>query len=262
MCGIAAVIGNVREGDWQETHNLMSTLLIESMERGIDATGFAAVTSSLDRPHNHKLLTAKAPQPADEFVSTNPFWATLKRMRSCSVIAHVRAATSGSPSRNSNNHPFVGRMAKRGSFSLVHNGVLSQPKETADRLSLKLNTDCDSELAEKLVSATGDYALGLHRCLTELKGSMALVLVEHNSGVIWAVRDGGRPLWIAKLRDGRRTILCSTPQIITRAVEQTLGAFHSNVASLFPMASGYVHAFMPDGRIIAPYVPSARLEAG
>lgn len=262
MCGIAAVIGNVREGDWHETHNLMGALLIESMERGVDATGFAAVTSSLDRPHRRKLLTDKAPEPADAFVSGNPFWATLRRMRCCSVVAHVRAATSGSPTFNANNHPFVASISKRESFSLVHNGIISQPQEAADRLSLKLTTDCDSEVAEKLVSASGDYALGLHRCLKELRGSMALVLVDHNTGIVWAARDSGRPLWVARLRDGRRTILCSTPQIITRAVERTLGKFNRHVDSLFPMASGFVHAFKPDGRIIAPYVPAARLEAG
>src|SRR5450432_3000373 len=97
MCGIIAVIGKVREGDWRETHALLSELLIQSTERGLDATGFAAITSSLDRPFNHRLITSKAPQPADHFVSTNPFWKTLQRTRCCSVIAHVRAATHGSP---------------------------------------------------------------------------------------------------------------------------------------------------------------------
>lgn len=262
MCGIIAMVGRVREGEWAETHSLMSNLLVASMERGIDATGFAAVTSSLDRPFNHKLLTAKAPMPADEFVATNPFWQNLKRMRCCSVIGHVRAATNGSPSDNRNNHPFIGRTAKHGGFSLVHNGVLHQPKETADRLSLKLTTDCDSELAEKLVSATGDFAMGLHKCLIELKGSMALVLVEHRSGTIWAVRDNGRPLWVCRLRAGSRTIIASTPGIISKAVAKTLGKFHNHVGNMFPMAAGFVHAFTPDGRIIAPYVPEARLDCG
>ncbi|MGA2440211.1 MAG: hypothetical protein ABSH08_04595, partial [Tepidisphaeraceae bacterium] len=198
MCGIIAVIGKVREGQWSETHALLSELLVQSMERGTDATGFSAIASSFDRPFNHRLITAKAPQPADEFVNTNPFWKALRRMRCCSVIAHVRAATSGSPSDNRTNHPFLGRTAKGGSFSLVHNGIFLEPKETADRLSLKLATDCDSELAEKLVSSTGDFAMGLYRCLTELEGSMALVLVEHRSGTVWAVRDWGRPLWICR----------------------------------------------------------------
>jgi hypothetical protein len=48
---------------------------------------------------------------------------------------------------------------------------------------------------------------------------------------------------------------------MTRAIEKTLGKFHSHVESMFPLAAGFVHAFTTDGRIIAPYVPAARLEA-
>jgi hypothetical protein len=44
MCGIVAVIDKPREGEWKETHALLSELLVQSMERGVDATGFAAIT--------------------------------------------------------------------------------------------------------------------------------------------------------------------------------------------------------------------------
>jgi len=100
MCGIVAVVGKPCEGEWKETHALLSELLVQSMERGVDATGFAAITSSLARPFNHRLITSKAPQPADEFVATNPFWQHLKRMDFGRVIPQFRRATHGSQGAN------------------------------------------------------------------------------------------------------------------------------------------------------------------
>ena len=157
MCGIIGMIGKVREGEWHETHDLLTELLVQSMERGKDATGFAAVTSPLDAPHRHRLITAKGPLAADEFTATNPFWQSLRRMRCCSVIGHVRWTTSGHASKNANNHPFIGKV-KNGGFSLVHNGIISQPRDVADRLGVRLTTECDSEAIEKCISVTGEMA--------------------------------------------------------------------------------------------------------
>lgn len=259
MCGIIGIVGNVREGEWHETHDLLTELLVQSMERGTCATGFAAVTSPLDAPHRHRLLTDKAPQAADKFTSRNPFWNALLRQRCCSVIGHVRWSTSGSPSVNANNHPFVGK-ANGVAFSVVHNGIILNPLDAADRLGVNLTTDCDSEVIEKMISATGSIPLGLRRCLMELRGSMALAAVEHRTGTVWLARDAHRPLWVARLRDRRRMILASTPQIIRRAVERRLGRFGDNVAELQPLASGYVFCLTPDGRLFTAFTSAARLE--
>jgi glutamine phosphoribosylpyrophosphate amidotransferase len=257
MCGIIGVVGDVREGDWHETHGLLTELLVQSMERGKDATGFAAVASPLDAPQRHRLLTDKAPLAADAFTSTNPFWQTLKRMRCCSVIAHVRFATSGSPKDNTNNHPFVGKANSFG-YSLVHNGIISQPEEAAERLGVRLTTDCDSEIIEKTISVTGDIPEGLYRCLSDLRGSMAVALIEHRTGTVWLARDANRPLWIARLHDRRRTVFASTPQIIQRAVERRLGRFGDWVDEMFPLATGHVHRLTMDGRLMAAFTLPTR----
>jgi len=259
MCGIIGIVGNVREGDWHETHNLLTELLVQSMERGKDATGFAAVTSPLHAPNRHRLITDKAPLAADEFTSSNPFWNTLRRTRCCSVIGHVRWTTSGPASQNANNHPFIGKANQRG-FSLVHNGIISQPEEAADRLGVKLTTDCDSEVIEKTISVTGDLATGMRRCLTDLKGSMALAAVEHRTGTVWLARDYHRPLWIARLRDGRRTVFASTPQIIQRAIETGLGKFGVWVTDIFPLAPGHVYCLTPQGQLFAAFTTAARFD--
>ena len=260
MCGIIAVVGNVREGDWGQTHRLLSALFVESMERGTDASGFAAVTSSLDRPSRHRLITAKEPLPADAFTRSNPFWQTLRRMRCCSVLGHVRWTTSGTALDNRNNHPFTGGVG-RCRFSVVHNGIFSDPQETAHRLAVKLTTRCDSEIAEKLITITGDTALGLRRCLSELRGSMALAAVDHSTGTIWLARDHNRPLWIARLKDRRRIVVASTAEIIVRAIRKTMGSIGDEVDSIQPIAANYVHAITPDGRILTPFFAPARSAA-
>lgn len=261
MCGIIGIVGSVREGEWHETHSLLSELLVQSMERGKDATGFAAVTSPFDRPNRHRLITDKAPLAADAFTATNPFWKTLRQMRCCSVIGHVRWTTSGPASENANNHPFVGK-ANSVAYSVVHNGIISQPEDAADRLGVNLSTRCDSEVIEKTISVTGDMARGLRRCLTDLRGSMAIVAVEHRTGTVWMARDPHRPLWMARLKDRRRTIFASTPDIIQRAVEKRLGRFGDWVTDLFPLAPGHVYCCTPDGRMFAAFTTAARYDQG
>jgi glucosamine 6-phosphate synthetase-like amidotransferase/phosphosugar isomerase protein len=259
MCGIIGIVGNIREGDWHETHGLLTELLVQSMERGKDATGFAAVTSPLDHPNRHRLITDKAPLPADQFTAQNPFWQALRHHRCCSLIGHVRWATSGPASVNSNNHPFIGKANGFG-FSVVHNGIISDPLDAANRLGVKLSTDCDSEVIEKMISISGDVAFGLRRCLTELRGSAAIACVDHRSGTVYLARDVQRPLWVARLRDKRRMVFASSPHILCRAIEKRLGKFSDWVIELHPLAPGYVYCLTTDARLFTVFTAASRLE--
>lgn len=233
-------------------------MLEESQVRGRDATGFAALTETLDRPQARKAISAKEPLPADAFVKSDQPWRRLHGTRCCSLIGHVRAATSGSPSDNRNNHPFEGRVgASR--FALIHNGIFTNPREVADRFSFPLHSECDSEAAKGLVEVAGSFANGLYRCLTELRGSMALAVLDYRTGTIWLARDAQRPLWVCRLADRRRVVFASTPEIIAKAVERTLGRLADAVESIHPLAAGYVHGLTKDGRLIAPSGSPARL---
>ena len=111
MCGIIGYVGAAREGEWKQTHSLLSELLVESIERGRDATGFAALTEPLESPTSGRLVTDKEPVESVDFVRHNPFWRSLTRMRCRSVVGHVRASTSGSPLEQCEQPPARGRRA-------------------------------------------------------------------------------------------------------------------------------------------------------
>jgi glucosamine 6-phosphate synthetase-like amidotransferase/phosphosugar isomerase protein len=257
MCGIIGMVGQVREGDWQPTHNLLSEMFLKAISRGRDATGYSAIKSPLDAPRRHRAVTAKAPVPADEFIDANPFWRQLRRQRCSAVLGHVRAATSGTPADNANNHPHEGRLTT-GRFALVHNGWYTNTTDVVDRHALKLRTECDSECAARLIETTGSVAAGLYRCLTDLKGAQALAVLDYRTGTIWLARDDNRPLWIARLKDGRRTLIASTAEILCRGVEASLGSATDWLESIHPLAPYFVHGLTPSGRLIAPYTTPAR----
>lgn len=130
MCGIFGIysyghlIENISE--------IMETLAVASIGRGIDATGVAYIN-----PENNKIDIIKHPIPAYGFdFSEIPADTKI-------VIGHVRAATHGSPHKNINNHPFLG---KDGSFALAHNGIISSTEQTP-----KTEIETDSYKAVQLL---------------------------------------------------------------------------------------------------------------
>src|SRR5262245_52286632 len=127
---------------WGQTHDLLHGLYLASLHRGTDATGFVARTSPLDSPLAGELVVAKEPVPADEFIETNNAFRRLAHRRCSTFIGHVRAATHGDPKSAANNHPFV---SEDGNLHLVHNGVIGNHEELADKYTLPLVGDCDSE---------------------------------------------------------------------------------------------------------------------
>lgn len=256
MCGIVGYVGAAREGEWSQTYSLVTELLVQSIERGRHATGFAAMTEPLDHPSKGRVVSDKEPSEAEDFVAHNPFWRALARQRCRSVIGHVRYATQGDPRVNANNHPHRGMVAGS-AFSLIHNGWFTNVKEIVDRHALSLRTDCDTEVAARLIERVGSIATGLHVCLRELQGAQALAVLEHRTGTVWLTRDDNRPLFICRLQDQRRLIFASTLPIMVRAVERRLGKAADWIADAFPLASGYVHKVTREGRIaVVPAAPT------
>jgi glucosamine 6-phosphate synthetase-like amidotransferase/phosphosugar isomerase protein len=258
MCGIIGYVGSAREGEWRGTHSLLSALLVESIERGRDATGFVAMTEPLDSPHRGRVVTDKEPLEAPDFVQRNSLWRRLAGRRCRSVVGHVRAATSGTPAVNSNNHPHHG-VAGASRFSLVHNGWYTNVRDTTDRYALRMRTDCDTEVAARLIEKAGSIPSGMARCLAELRGAQALAVLDHRTGTTFLCRDDNRPLWVCRLRDRRRVLYASTPAIIARAVEKRLGRFGDWVADCHPLAPGYVYALTADLRLFTVYSSPERL---
>ena len=203
MCGLLGFCGQPKEGHWGETYRLLTALFIESQVRGSDASGFAAVTDDFKGKSRHRVMLAKAPVPAAQFVRGTA-WRKLRHHRCCSLIAHCRFATVGSADRNINNHPHGN---PKGKYFLIHNGHIRNWQAIAAQHRLRLKSQCDSEVILRLAERAKHPALGLADALATCDGSMAVVLQDiKHAGLLWLVRNYGSPLWLMRL-ERRPTIL-------------------------------------------------------
>jgi len=251
ICGIIGYIGFAREGQWGQTHDLLRELFLASEHRGEDATGFVAQTEPLDRPLAGKIVVAKQPVPASQFVKGDFAFRQLRHQRCSTVIGHVRAATHGSPADNRNNHPFVSHDRQ---MFLVHNGVIANHADLADKYALKLESDCDSEVLLRMVEEARNPAAGLRTCLREVQGSMAVAVYDRQKEIVWLARNRGRPLWITRLWNDRRLLFGSTPEILLAALKRVIGTNVSQqIEMLMPIAEESPLAISAVGRIISPF---------
>lgn len=244
-------IGQVLEGAWGETYKVIRELLLASEHRGRDATGFVASTVPLDYPERRGIVMAKQPLPASDFVDSDRRFRSLHHRRCDAFLGHVRAATHGDPlaAGNVNNHPFVSR---DGSLFLVHNGVLQNHEEVADKFSLRLSGQCDSEVLVRLAELSESPADGLTDCLTEAQGSMAVAVYDRTSGSIWLARNSGRPLWLLRLKRERRWFFASTDGVLLRAMRESFGPSSlKRVEYLAPIPEHVPMELRPDGSILA-----------
>ena len=76
--------------------------------------------------------------------------------------------------------------------------------DVVKRLRLRVKTECDSEVILRLVEYLDDPAIGLEQALRILDGSMAVAMLDAEQDCIWLATNGGRPLWLMRLRDDRR----------------------------------------------------------
>lgn len=247
MCGILGFAGPVRKGQWGQTHDLLTSLLVASERRGKDATGFAALTDPRS-PYNGKVIVRKRPEPARQFVQTDHVWASLRQQRCSIVIGHTRMATNGSPKDARNNHPHSSRDQR---FHLIHNGIIADHRDIATKMSLSLDSDCDSEILLRLVEASDDPALGLEDAM-ELEGSMAVAVLDTRLRLIWLAHNEGRDLWLLRLKDDRRCFFASTGAILIDAFEAVFGrGVMADVDLLAPLATLNVHALTATGKLVA-----------
>jgi len=216
MCGIIGMMGYTKEDHWKKTHKLMQTLLVKSETRGMDATGFVALTDPYDRASKQYLVSDKAPVNSSRFVAENHHWRSLQHKRCSMILGHVRAATHGSPTENHNNHPHVS-----GSLYMVHNGIVPNYREIADRYILRLRSECDSEVLLRLVEVAKHPILGMASCLRERPG--AIVVYDAHHGVLYLGRDESRQLWVMRLRGERRWFFGSTSEILIESLKAAWG---------------------------------------
>ena len=114
MCGISLLYNPNLSAEAQK---LWFLSWMEQETRGRDASGIFALL------HDGRVLYAKAPIRATEFIPAIKDYVDRHGLRIMYALGHARAATHGSPSINRNNHPIL-RVQDGITHVVVHNGIV------------------------------------------------------------------------------------------------------------------------------------------
>lgn len=200
MCGLAGYsLGErVRTVD---TDALVRALLLGIEPRGRDATGYAFHDGDDIWIHKDKYRASDFVEAVDTHGAR-------------AAIAHTRAATKGTHTKNVNNHPIDAH-----GLVGVHNGVIYNDDEIFDLLDAERYGLVDSEAAFALL-----YRYDLlgadepHEVLPLLEGSAALAWIDPADppGVLHLARVASSPLVVAQTKMGS-LLFASTKQAINEA---------------------------------------------
>ena len=167
-------------------------MLSGNEHRGIDATGIAF--SYLD---GH-IEVYKKDIPAWKFVSTDEYYDTIKKHLTddvWAVLLHTRAATTGNPRNNVNNHPMFS-----GVSAAIHNGMIANDGYLFDTLKLERKAETDSDIVRAIVDKHGIN----EKCVVELNrmaGSAAIAVVSSKFPRKMILARSGSPLTTASNAD-------------------------------------------------------------
>ena len=203
MCSI---FGFVNYGDmvkgWQ-LKELVKALSIESEVRGKDASGIAYVK-------NGEMTIYKQAKPVHKMRFYFPAETKI-------LIGHTRMTTQGSPKKNYNNHPFLGR-TKDGYFALAHNGVLYNDKNLKDSEGLP-NTciETDSYAAVQLLEKYGELNFETIAKMSEaVFGSFVFTLLTDDNTLY--ISKGDNPLCLLHFKELGLYVYSSTKEIMVKAI--------------------------------------------
>lgn len=211
MCGIAGFVitGNV---PMVNREKLLDELLTGIDHRGGDATGFVAIGSD---------GTVEWEKAA---CATRPFLAERHALPRDAVacLAHTRFATQGDRGFARNNHPI-----KRGSFYLIHNGVVFNERTLYDIAQREPYGAVDSEaLAALMAHADNWEATG--PLMERVDGSAAIAALDERDGSVMLARISSSPLYV--LRTRRMILWASTAYAVETAHKYAIGSLGKNKA--------------------------------
>jgi glucosamine 6-phosphate synthetase-like amidotransferase/phosphosugar isomerase protein len=255
ICSIVGMIGKTPEDRYSETYSLMRELMIAAQVRGTDASGIVYKTAPYGRRSQGRVVISKAAMPAAQFVDSDSAFRALGHRRSSAWLGHCRMATHGDPEAcdgQLNNHPFVSR---DGSLFLIHNGVLSRHRETADAFALPLETDCDSELLLRITESAPNPIVGLLDCL-QVRGTFAIAVYDARQDLVYLIRNAGRPLWLMRVAGAQKWWFASTDDILLTAVERAHGRSSlRRIETLIPIPENTPLVLSPSGRLLTAASP-------
>lgn len=241
MCGILGLVrrtyntGSTTEEVTKAT-DIFREMLVNSEQRGSDSTGMFLMNKKYKAPtqwdagkdvgyvRSIPLATLnKAPIPAQHYVEDENYTTTMKYATkwTVSMVGHTRAATSGSRHNNVNNHPFL-----CGNILGVHNGIISNWREAASLLNIKLKSACDSEIIFALIHHFMDTEkMPISKAILEmskhLNGWMACALADIRDPEKLILFRRGGPLKIRYNSTTPQTILfASQDEFIANAVKK------------------------------------------
>jgi len=179
MCGL---FGFISKNHGRPDLGRLRAIALETQQRGAHAFGLAWIDP------DGRLHAFKRPGPISAYLHE------LERCRDARVlVGHCRYATHGHPAVNDNNHPHrVGR------GWLVHNGVVRNHRQIAERYGLATTTDCDSEVLG-LLMAKIPGALTRRAAITvdAAEGPLAVMSLWAKPARLLLVRRGN-PLWVGE----------------------------------------------------------------
>jgi predicted glutamine amidotransferase len=209
MCGLAGLVIGRKERSPKELRAItkrFSNLMVATQIRGRHATGAFVVSKSGIEYH-------KAPLPADKMVKTDDWKKLMQGVDNdtVAIVGHVRFATQGSPSDNSNNHPII-----QDNIIGVHNGVILNDCEICDKYPYEEEVDSAaifSMLSSKSIKSRLSTAI-IGDALPELSGDFAIMVADaRRTDSIFVARDASRPLGYVKDYKNQLLWLSSTGDI-------------------------------------------------
>lgn len=196
MCGIVGYVGG------KEAARVVFDSLCRLEYRGYDSAGIAVLNGSgIETVKCKGRLKDLAPMLVD-------------LPRATQAIGHTRWATHGVPS-DGNAHP---HRDCTGDIVLVHNGIIENHRELRERLVAgghEIKSETDTELVAHLIEEKyrGDLAAAVMESISDLEGSMALVVIHKDEpGKIVAYREKS-PLIIG-IGDGENFLASDIPAIL------------------------------------------------
>jgi len=182
MCGICGFYKTKKaHGDiW----GLITNAFINIQSRGQDASGMGYYNGV-----KNVNGFVKIGDNAESLIKNQSFTDVMKNKKNMTTaVFHTRHATHGKATENVNNHPFMLR-----DLLWIHNGIIWNYKELAEKYALPYSSECDSYIIGLLI----DYYLGkklsivdaITKAVEELDGYFAIALLYN--GKLYLVNGNG-----------------------------------------------------------------------